>query len=265
MISAATLSTLVAPRPERAFVLGIGVSAITIDEAVSTIEGWLERGERHYVCITGAHGVIESQRDAQLRDIHNKAGLVAPDGMPLVFMAHRLGFPAVTRVYGPELMKRLTERSRSTGYRQFYFGGGQGLADRLADRLQRQYPGLNVVGTWSPPFTAPTSEEDDAIVERINAARPDILWVGLSTPKQEVWMASHIGRLNVPVLIGVGAAFDFLAGTKHQAPLWLQRSGLEWLYRLCCEPRRLWRRYLKIVPTFAVLAMVQLATQRWRG
>jgi N-acetylglucosaminyldiphosphoundecaprenol N-acetyl-beta-D-mannosaminyltransferase len=244
--------------PNRAFILGVGVSAITCDRAVSIIEQWIERRIRNYVCITGAHGIIESRRDPQLRQVHNEAGMVTPDGMPLVFMARRLGFKPVSRVYGPDLMRRLTEISALKGYRQFYYGGGPGLADQLAATLKARYPTLPVAGTVTPPFRPLTPEEDEAVIARINAAAPDIVWVGLSTPKQEFWMASHVGRLNASVLVGVGAAFDFLAGTKSQAPAWMQRSGLEWAYRLAHEPRRLWRRYLRIVPLFSMLATAQI-------
>jgi N-acetylglucosaminyldiphosphoundecaprenol N-acetyl-beta-D-mannosaminyltransferase len=250
------------PAPNRAFILGIGVTATTLDRAASIIEQWIERRTRNYVCITGAHGIIESRRDPQLRQIHNEAGMVTPDGMPLVFMARRLGFKQVSRVYGPDLMRRLTELSELKGYRQFYYGGGPGLADQLAATLKARCPSLPIAGTMTPPFRALTPEEDDAVVARINAAAPDIVWVGLSTPKQEFWMASHVGRLNAPVLVGVGAAFDFLAGTKSQAPVWMQRSGLEWAYRLAHEPRRLWKRYLRIVPLFSVLALAQIVVHR---
>ena len=254
-----------APLSERAVILGVAVSAVTLERAASIVETWVRNRTPNYVCITGAHGSIESRRDAQLRQIHNDAGMVTPDGMPLVFMARRLGFDRVSRVYGPDLMRRLTEISAEKGYRQFYYGGSPGLADCLATTLQRRFPALQIAGTMTPPFRALTPEEDAATVERINAAAPDIVWVGLSTPKQELWMASHVGRLNGAVLIGVGAAFDFLAGTKSQAPAWMQRSGLEWTYRLACEPRRLWKRYARIVPLFFVLALVQLVVQRTTG
>nr|WP_246482061.1 WecB/TagA/CpsF family glycosyltransferase [Methylorubrum zatmanii] len=224
------------------------------------VEGWILARERHYVCITGAHGVIECQTDRALRAIHEGAGLVTPDGMPLVFMARRLGFPRTGRVYGPDLMRALTALSARKGYRQYYFGGATGLPERLAGRLRAQFPGLPVAGTFSPPFRPTSPEEDAEIVARINAARPDILWVGLSTPKQEYWMARHRDRLDVPVMVGVGAAFDFLAGTKRQAPAWMQRHGLEWAFRLGTEPRRLWRRYGRIVPEFLLRASLQLLT-----
>jgi N-acetylglucosaminyldiphosphoundecaprenol N-acetyl-beta-D-mannosaminyltransferase len=260
-----TLEADTEPVPNRVFILGVGVSAITFDRAVSIIEQWIERRIQNYVCITGAHGIIESRRDPQLRQVHNEAGMVTPDGMPLVFMARRLGFKPVSRVYGPDLMRRLTEISALKGYRQFYYGGGPGLADQLAATLKARYPTLTVAGTVTPPFRPLTPEEDEAVIARINAAAPDIVWVGLSTPKQEFWMASHVGRLNASVLVGVGAAFDFLAGTKSQAPAWMQRSGLEWAYRLAHEPRRLWRRYLRIVPLFSMLATAQIIVHRAAG
>ena len=251
-------------RTERADILGVNVSAIDMQECVDTIDGWIDSRSQHYVCITGVHGVIESQSDASLRAIHNAAGLVTPDGMPLVWMARWLGHPRTRRVYGPDLMRTLSRLSPSRGYRHFYYGGGNGVAERLKQALTQASPGLNVVGTIEPPFRPLTPAEDTAVVDAINAARPDIVWVGLSTPKQERWMASHIGRLEAPVLIGVGAAFDFLAGEKKQAPGWMQRNGLEWLFRLVTEPRRLWRRYLSIVPKFIVLAGAQLVRSRLR-
>jgi N-acetylglucosaminyldiphosphoundecaprenol N-acetyl-beta-D-mannosaminyltransferase len=254
-------------RPAQVFVLGVGVSAITLDSATAFIESWILRKPRraNYVCITGVHGIVESRHDRRLRDIHNEAGLVTPDGMPLVFMAHRLGFKTVSRVYGPDLMRRLTELSAARGYRQFYYGGAPGVAEQLATALKNRHPELRVAGTLTPPFRDLTPAEDAAIVDRINAAAADIVWVGLSTPKQEFWMASHADRLNAAVMIGVGAAFDFLAGTKSQAPAWMQQSGLEWFYRLACEPRRLWKRYSRIVPYFLLFASLQLLRARIWG
>lgn len=243
-------------------ILGVQVSAIDMADATSTIEGWIHARTPHYVCITGVHGVMESWRDPSLRHIHNTAGMVTPDGMPLVWMANRLGFENVRRVYGPDLMRRMTAISAERGYRNYYFGGQPGTAERLQAALTRAHPGLQVAGTFSPPFGPVSEAEDEAMVQRINAARPDIVWVGLSTPKQERWMAAHIGRLNVPVLVGVGAAFDFLAGDKRQAPAWMQRNGLEWLFRMASEPRRLAGRYLSNNPAFIYQAFRQLAMPR---
>lgn len=242
----------------RVEILGVEVSPVDPDAATETIESWIGRRDRNYVCVTGAHGIMESRRSRRLRDIHNAAGLVVPDGVPLVWVARLLGWTHMRRVYGPDLMRRMTEISARRGYRQFYYGGARGVAEKLRDVLTRANPTLMVCGVFCPPFRAPTGEEDQAVIDMINAARPDIVWVGLSTPKQEQWMADHLGRIEAPVMIGVGAAFDFLAGIKPQAPAWMQRNGLEWTYRLYSEPRRLWRRYAYIVPGFAALATVSL-------
>jgi N-acetylglucosaminyldiphosphoundecaprenol N-acetyl-beta-D-mannosaminyltransferase len=243
--------------PSRVNILGVGVSAINMAMALETIEGWIARRETHYVCVTGVHGVMESQRDENLRRIHNAAGLVTPDGMPLVWLSHLKGFRYVSRVYGPDLMLALCGRSATQGYRHFFCGGAKGVPEQLTVNLQRRFPGLNVVGTYSPPFRLLTPEEDAQVAQMVNQANPDVVWVGLSTPKQEQWMATHVGRLTAPVLIGVGAAFDFHAGLKKQAPCWMQRRGLEWLFRLMTEPRRLWRRYLINNPLFVMLVLLQ--------
>ncbi len=254
---------MTAKRP-RTNVLGVGVSAINLDDAVETIETWIARRDRQYVCITGAHGILESRHDERLRRIHNDAGMVTPDGMPLVWYSRLSGARRTERVYGPDLMRRMTAVSAIRGYRQFYYGGNDGVAERLRETLVAAHPALRVAGTLCPPFRAMTRDEDEAAVAAINAAKPDIVWVGLSTPKQERWMAEHRARLDAPVLIGVGAAFDFLSGSKRQAPRVLQRNGLEWLFRLATEPRRLYRRYAYIVPAFATLAAAALLRDRVR-
>jgi N-acetylglucosaminyldiphosphoundecaprenol N-acetyl-beta-D-mannosaminyltransferase len=249
-------------------ILGVNVSAITPDDAVATIDHWISERINNYVCITGVHGIMESRRSELLRGIHNKAGMVTPDGMPLVWFARLLGRDRTRRVYGPDLMRRLTAVSSPRGYRHFYYGGAEGVANRLKEVMTRSHPRLDVAGVICPPFRELTADEDNDVVRAINEAHPDIVWVGLSTPKQELWMASHLGRLDAPVMIGVGAAFDFLAGTKRQAPVWMQQHGLEWLFRLCSEPRRLWRRYAYIVPAFTILAVREFllhAIRRYQG
>jgi len=245
-------------RISRANILGVGVSAINMAMALHAIEGWIARREPHYICITGVHGVMESQRDEALRRIHNAAGLVTPDGMPLVWLSRLLGFHHVARVCGADLMLAVCERSVTRGYRHGFYGGAPGVAETLAARLQSRFPGLQVVGIDSPPFRPLTPSEDQAAVERMNAARPDVVWVGLSTPKQERWMAVHMGQLSASVLIGSGAAFDFHAGLKRRAPRWMQTTGLEWLFRLMLEPRRLWRRYVINNPWFLGLVLLQV-------
>lgn len=243
---------------ERTNVLGVGISAINIPMALKTLDALIERKYRTYVCITGVHGVMESQTDPELRNIHNQAGLVTPDGMPMVWMSRLAGHKHVDRVYGPDLMLAVCEVSTEKGYRHFFYGGNEGVPELLRDKLQQKFPGLQVVGTYSPPFRPLTPEEDAAIVAQINAAQPDIVWVGLSTPKQERWMAAHLGKVQAPVMVGVGAAFDFHAGLKQQAPRWMQRSGMEWFFRMVSEPKRLARRYLQNNPRFVIAVLMQL-------
>jgi len=243
--------------PPRVNILGVGISAINMEMALETIEDWIVTRAPHYVCVTPVHGVMEGQQDPDLRRILNASGLTTPDGMPLVWLSRLKGFRHVSRVYGPDLMLTLCERSVEQGYRHFFYGGAEGVPEQLAVRLQQRFPGLLVVGTYSPPFRPLTPAEDVQVVEMINRAKPDIVWIGISTPKQDRWMAAHVGQLTAPVLIGVGAAFDFHAGLKPQAPHWMQRSGLEWFFRLLTEPRRLWKRYLINNPLFLMLILMQ--------
>jgi N-acetylglucosaminyldiphosphoundecaprenol N-acetyl-beta-D-mannosaminyltransferase len=243
------------PAHPRIDILGVGVSAINLPQAVAEVAHWVERRERHYVCVTGVHGVMESQRSRELLEIHNASGLTTPDGMPLVWLGRRAGASQMGRVYGPDLMLAVCEVAAARGWSAYLYGGAEGVPELLAGRLAARFPGLRIAGTMSPPFRPLTAEEDAAIVERINAAGPDLVWVGLSTPKQERWMAAHRDRLTAPVLLGVGAAFDIHAGRLPQAPRWMRASGLEWLYRLVREPRRLWRRYLRNNPAFVVAVL----------
>jgi N-acetylglucosaminyldiphosphoundecaprenol N-acetyl-beta-D-mannosaminyltransferase len=242
----------------RVDVLGVKVSAVHMEQALDVLDDWITNGIRRYVCVTGVHGVMESRRDPKLQRIHNEAGLVTPDGMPLVWWSKSRGWRHTERVYGPDLMLACCERSIATGYRHFFYGGNEGVADLLAQKLSKRFPGLSVAGTYTPPFRQLTKEEDEDVVNRINDAGADIVWVGLSTPKQEYWMADHLNRIDAPAMIGVGAAFDFHAGLKKQAPVWMQESGLEWFFRLATEPRRLWKRYLINNPAFMWLALQEL-------
>jgi N-acetylglucosaminyldiphosphoundecaprenol N-acetyl-beta-D-mannosaminyltransferase len=228
--------------------------------ALAAIERWITTREPHYVCVTGVHGVMECRADPELREIHNRSGLTTPDGMPMVWAGRRAGASWMERVYGPDLMLAVLERAVGRGWSSYFYGGKEGVPELLAERLTARFPGLRVAGTYSPPFRPLTPDEDEALVERINTANPDLVWVGLSTPKQERWMAAHVGRLTAPVLLGVGAAFDIHAGTLRQAPSWMRRSGLEWAYRLYREPRRLWRRYASNNPRF-VLAILRRPPQ----
>jgi N-acetylglucosaminyldiphosphoundecaprenol N-acetyl-beta-D-mannosaminyltransferase len=243
--------------PSRVNVLGVGISAINMQLALQTIQGWVEQRCSSYVCVTGVHGVMESQKDEALRQIHNLAGMVTPDGMPLVWLSRLYGHEYASRVYGPDLMLALCQMPEARGYRHFFYGGAEGVPEQLANSLQERFPGLVVAGAYSPPFRQLTREEDRQIVRMLREAKPDIVWVGLGTPKQERWMACHVEELPNSVMIGVGAAFDFHTGRKPQAPDWMQRNGLEWFFRLMTEPRRLWRRYLVNNPWFVCLVVAQ--------
>lgn len=231
-------------------ILGVQVSCINMQDAPMEMERWVQEGEQHYICVCPNHTVMECRRNPRLRAVVNGAGLVTPDGMSVVWVCWLYGYRHVERVYGPDLMLAFSALAAQKGYTSFYYGAAPGVPERLAERLQREFPGLRVVGTYSPPFRLLTPEEDEQIVKMINAANPDVVWVGLSSPKQDFWMAEHVGRLKAPVMIGVGAAFDFLSGSKRQAPRWIQRKGLEWVWRLAQEPRRLWRRNLDTPPYF---------------
>jgi N-acetylglucosaminyldiphosphoundecaprenol N-acetyl-beta-D-mannosaminyltransferase len=232
---------------ERVNILGVGVSAINTEDALRTVDGWIEKHERHYVCVCPVHSIMECRRSEEVRRVFNGAGMVTPDGMPVVWVARWSGHPNVDRVYGPDLMLALLERER---HRHFFYGGGPGVAKRLAGEMTRKFPQLEVAGHLEPPFAPLDQLCTPEAAAAINATHPDIVWVGMSSPKQDLWMARMRPLLEAPVLIAVGAAFDFHTGTVRQAPRWMQRSGLEWLFRLVAEPRRLWRRYLIDNPWF---------------
>lgn len=238
-------------------ILGVNVSAINMESALETITKWLRTGEKRYVCVTGVHGVMESQRDPALKAIHNAAGMVTPDGMPLVVLSRLSGRGHVDRVYGPDLMLEVCRRFEGTSVRHYLYGAKPATLQALEDRLRERFPKIKIAGSYSPPFRALTADEVRDVTNRINEADAGIVWVGLSTPKQERWMSEFRPLLNAPVLIGVGAAFDFHAGLVSQAPRWVQRSCLEWLYRLTQEPKRLWRRYLVNNPVFLFLISLQ--------
>jgi N-acetylglucosaminyldiphosphoundecaprenol N-acetyl-beta-D-mannosaminyltransferase len=253
-----------APKPiaipyDKVNILGVGVSAINMGMALAAIDRWIADRAPTYVCATTVHGIMESQFSEELRQIHNNAGLVTPDGMPLVWLTRLQGYAHVQRVYGPDLMLALCTHSVPQGYRHHFYGGADGVAQELARALIKRFPGLQVAGASTPPFRPLTDAEDERVVAEINATRPDIVWVGLGAPKQEYWMAAHVGRVTAPVLIGVGAAFDFHTGRKKQAPRWMQRNGLEWLYRLASEPRRLWKRYLVYNTLFVGHVILQIS------
>ena len=234
-------------------VLGVGVSALTLAQARDLLVGVRGGDKRGYVCLATAFGLTEARRDHALRRIYNESWLTTPDGMPLVWLGPR----GVERVYGPDLMLAVCAAGISSGLRHYFYGGVPGVADALRDALVRRFPGLAVAGTGTPPFHPLEPGELATLQREVTLAAPDVMWVGLSSPKQEHFMARHWRDLDARVLVGVGAAFDFHSNRVRQAPRWIQRSGFEWFFRMCTEPRRLGPRYLRSTPAFLVRALAQ--------
>jgi len=224
-------------------ILDVDISAVDLSKACHIVDDLISKSKNNYICVAPVSTLIHSQEDERFKNIVNSAAMVTPDGMPLVWLARMKGYKDVKRTYGPDLMLALCEYGLTRNYRHYLLGGSIEALKQLAENLKLKYPNLNVAGTFSPPFKELTDNEQANMIDTINKSDTDILWVGLGSPKQEFWMKENCDKLNVPVMIGVGAAFDFLSGLKPQAPLWMQRFGLEWLFRLFCEPRRLARRY----------------------
>jgi N-acetylglucosaminyldiphosphoundecaprenol N-acetyl-beta-D-mannosaminyltransferase len=246
-------------------IVGIPIAMTDYAEAMDVMDGMIARRERGYVCAVAVHAVMVSQHDDEMRSAVTGATLTVPDGMPLVWAANQLGENLHNRVYGPDLMDRYCGRCAERGHRVWLYGGrDQGSLMQLALNLRRRHPGIEIVGGFSPPFRPLTGEEEDAIVQQINEAGADVVWVGVGVPKQEKWMAHMRSRLDAPVLCGVGAAFDFHAGRISQAPAWMQERGLEWIYRIAQEPRRLLPRYLSYNPAFVLAFARQLLRERYR-
>jgi N-acetylglucosaminyldiphosphoundecaprenol N-acetyl-beta-D-mannosaminyltransferase len=242
----------------RANVLGVGVSAINLPQAVELILQAVQQKRKGYVGVTGVHGVMEARSDEGFRRILNGALLNTPDGMPMSWVGRLQGFRQMDRVYGPDLLLALAGKTSDGGVRHFFYGGAPGIAEKLKSTLEMRFPGLSVVGTYTPPFRPLSSREEEELLQQLVESSADICWVGLSTPKQERFMAAYLPRLPVTIMIGVGAAFDIHSGKIKQAPLWMQRRGLEWLFRLIQEPKRLWKRYLINNPLFVMRIIAQL-------
>jgi N-acetylglucosaminyldiphosphoundecaprenol N-acetyl-beta-D-mannosaminyltransferase len=245
-------------------VLGVPLALTDYRRTMDWMDAMVASRERGYVIPAAVHAVMVAQEERATWDAV-QGGLVVPDGQPLVWAMRLLGHPEASRVYGPELMARYCERAARTGTRMFLYGGrNQGALVQLALNLRRRYPDIKIVGGYSPPFRELDAEERTAIAGEINGSRADVVWVGIGQPKQEKWMAQMRDSLDAPVLVGVGAAFDFHAGLVPQAPAWMQELGLEWAYRLAHEPRRLWRRYSRYNPRFVIGFLRQYARHRLR-
>lgn len=233
-------------------VLGSRVHLVSLQETLDLMETWIESGDRccRRVTVTGFHGLWEAHNDGAVREILNSAELWVPDGIAPVWVARLRGRGRVERVSGAEIMEGFFERAHARGYSSYFYGDTEATLLALRRTLESKHPGHRVAGTYSPPFRVLTSEEDEATVERINAVKPDVLWVGLGMPKQDRWIYERRHRLKVPVAIGVGAAFAFVAGTVPRCPEWMGRWGVEWTYRFMKEPRKLWRRDMIDGPRF---------------
>ncbi len=248
--------------PVRFNVLGTGVHALTLDDACARVLACREQPPQGYICCATAYNLNAARRDHALRDAYNRALLTTPDGMPLVWLGRWHRHRQTTRVYGPDLLLAVCDAGRSVGLKHFFYGGNPGVAEQLRAKLSARFPCLTVVGTFTPPFRPLNHAEFTQLQSEIARTKPDVIWIGLSTPKQEQFMAESWAKLDASVLIGVGAAFDFHSGNMPQAPRWMQRSGLEWLFRFAHEPRRLWRRYLVHNPLFLLRTLAQLSGLR---
>jgi N-acetylglucosaminyldiphosphoundecaprenol N-acetyl-beta-D-mannosaminyltransferase len=260
--SVKTESVAIKP-PDTLAVLGVPLGLTDYEQALDWIDDTVASRGRGYVCVCNVHTVMASAEDAELRSALLGSSINVPDGQPLVWAINLLGHSLGARVYGPELMARACARGAQSGQRLYLYGGrNQGALVQLALNLRQRFPGVRIVGGYSPPHRPLTDDERDAVITEINGSRADVVWVGIGVPKQEKWMAQMRGALEAPVLVGVGAAFDFHAGLVPQAPNWIQESGLEWAYRLAHEPRRLWRRYMRYNPRFVHAFTRQLVQYR---
>jgi N-acetylglucosaminyldiphosphoundecaprenol N-acetyl-beta-D-mannosaminyltransferase len=252
--------------PPTVDVLGVQLALTDYDEMLGWIDAMVASRARGFLCACNVHTVMASREDTELRAALEAASINVPDGQPLVWAMNALGHSLPGRVYGPELMSRACERAVDLGHRFYLYGGrNQGALVQLALNLRHRFPGVKIVGGYSPPHRPLTAEEEAAIIDEINQSRADVVWAGIGVPKQEKWMARMRPSLQPPVLVGVGAAFDFHAGLVPQAPSWIQESGLEWAYRLAHEPRRLWKRYLRYNPMFVAAFAAQLTADRRRA
>ncbi len=246
-------------------ILGVGMSVVNMEEALNRTESLIERRSKGYLCVTGVHGIMETQSSPELQQILNGSFLTVPDGMPTVWIGRLYGHRSMSRVYGPDFMLAMCDRSQKKAYRHFLYGGSEGVAEELGQTLVKRFPELQIVGTYTPPYRPLKAEESEELRRQVAAAKPDIIWVGLSTPKQERFMHETLAMLDTHVMVGVGAAFDIHTGRIQDAPAWMKQSGLQWLHRLIQEPRRLGRRYLVNNPLFLAKVSWQLIRNAFEG
>ena len=241
-------------------IFGVAIDSLTWETALLQRYSWAAAHESRYVCICNVHSVVTASQDFGFNQIVNNADLATPDGAPVAWLMRLLGHAGQQRINGPDLMWKYCEQAQYRDESVFFYGSSEATLALLKTKLLSAFPTLKIAGVISPPFRTLTSAEDMAIIEQINTSGAGVVWVSLGCPKQELWMAEHRGRINA-VMVGVGAAFDYHAGTLKRAPLWMQHNGLEWFYRLVSEPRRLWKRYLITNTLFVLKAIRQLLSR----
>jgi len=251
-----TIKKMGKAQPSTFSVLGIRINAINMQQAIEQIHHWIENDAKKYVCVVPAHAVMSAYQDNELKQIYNNSDMCTPDGMSIVWILKMNGYHKINRVYGADLLLAACNYGLKYGWRHQFLGGTPETITALASNLRARFPGLIISGETCPPFRSLTKQEERDIITTVNANQSDILWVGLGSPRQEIWMNKNRGVINAPVMVGVGAAFDFLSGNKPQAPQWIQRIGMEWLFRLFNEPKRLWSRYRQY-PKFIFLVLLQ--------
>ena len=244
--------------PQRANVLGVGIDVVDMEQALARVADALKSRRKGYVCFANVHGVMEAQRDPALENIYAGAMLAAPDGMPTVWVGRHQGHKNMVRVAGPDLMFEVISREEFQGYSHFLCGGKDGIAQELCDQLTVRCPEVQIIGAYTPPFGPMSQEQEKELVAVIDRLKPDIIWVGISTPKQERFMARYLPMLDTTLMFGVGAAFDFHTGRIADCDNWIKKAGLQWLHRLIQDPKHLWKRYLRNNPTFILYSLLQM-------
>jgi len=242
--------------------LGVDVDAVNIENVVIEADNQINTSKKGYITVTGVHGIMESQRSEYVKSAHKNAWVVVPDGMPLVYIGRIRGHKNMRRCFGPDLMYALLEHSVKNRYTHFFYGGKDGVAQLLKQKLEQKIPGLQVIGTYTPPFRPLNDQEKNELIETVSQLKPHFIWVGMSTPKQELFMIEYLPLLDTNIMVGVGAAFDYHTDQLKRAPKWMQTLALEWLFRLIMEPKRLWRRYLVNNPLFLVKLIFQVTGLR---
>tara|TARA_B100002052_G_scaffold297744_1_gene329231 strand:+ start:3162 stop:3917 length:756 start_codon:yes stop_codon:yes gene_type:complete len=248
--------------PQKINVLDVGISQVKINDILELVPKFIKTDNKGYVTVTGAHGIIESRRDEKIRSIHNGSYMSIPDGMPCVWVSKLKKSKNIERCFGPEVFIKVMEISAKNNIKHYFYGGNVGIADKLKLNMEKLFPGIQIVGTYCPPFRPLNQKEEKELFDDIEESKPDIVWVGLSTPKQEIFMSEYLPKLKTKLMFGVGAAFDYHTGSLVIAPKWVQNSGLEWLFRLLMEPRRLWKRYFDIVPKFIMYNIIDFIKKK---